>query len=228
MIHIGFTGTRQGMTQNQSRRVAELADDIAGGRPVIAHHGCCVGSDADFHAICHERRWHVVGHPATGWPHAPYCARVICDEVADPLPFLSRNADIVDAVCDEDVYGVMFAAPYESTMQRRGGTWSTIRMALRARRSGEAPRPVRDRPPWRSARSFEVVCMSRRGVIAATLSRGQMFAAIECARLNLEVACRSTDLMSERDRKLLSRVRETLGGIEQRLWAEEEERRKAP
>lgn len=137
MIHFGFTGTRYGMTQEQSCRVAELADSISGRRFVIAHHGCCVGADEDFHAICRERRWHVVGHPATGWPNAPYCARVICHEVAAPRPFLERNSDIVAAVCDEDAYGVMFAAPYESTMQRRGGTWATIRLALRARRAGK-------------------------------------------------------------------------------------------
>lgn len=53
---------------------------------------------------------------------------------------------------------------------------------------------------------------------AAGLRRGVLLASIEGARSLLSIAKRSADLLSVDDRKSLSQVEETLGGIEQRLW----------
>lgn len=127
-LHLGFTGTRHGLSQQQGRRVAELVDLL--GADIIGHHGCCVGGDEDFHAICRERGLRVIGHPGPDWPDGPLCAYTICGETVEPQPYMVRNQAIVDAS------SVVIAAPLEAMPQARGGTWATIRMALRALRAG--------------------------------------------------------------------------------------------
>ncbi len=128
-LHIGFSGTRDGLSQQQGRKVAELVDSL--GADLICHHGCCVGGDEDFHAICRERGLRVIGHPGPDWPDGPLCAYTICGETVAPQGYMVRNQAIVDASA------VMIAAPLEARPQVRGGTWSTIRMALRALRAGK-------------------------------------------------------------------------------------------
>jgi len=46
-MRVGFTGTSQGMTRPQQEAVAALLLDPV---PNEAHHGNCVGADAEFHA----------------------------------------------------------------------------------------------------------------------------------------------------------------------------------
>ena len=140
MIHIGFTGTRDGMSSDQLREVTRLAHELSRGHSVIAHHGCCVGSDAEFHRVLRRENAFMVGHPALGWPNGKLCAAVLCDFVEDPAPPMTRNQAIVDAVslCHDAGRdpGHLIATPLCGTRQRRSGTWATIRMALRSLRAG--------------------------------------------------------------------------------------------
>jgi len=49
-VRIGFTGTRKGLTEKQKRRLIARMKSLA----VIgteAHHGMCVGADAEFSEI---------------------------------------------------------------------------------------------------------------------------------------------------------------------------------
>jgi hypothetical protein len=50
--HIGFTGTRHGMTPAQRHAVSQLIAELAAGAAFTAHHGDCVGADAEFHDLC--------------------------------------------------------------------------------------------------------------------------------------------------------------------------------
>jgi hypothetical protein len=52
MIAIGFTGTRYGMTPDQRSAIARLIAETAGPEPFFAHHGDCIGADAEFHELC--------------------------------------------------------------------------------------------------------------------------------------------------------------------------------
>ena len=45
-MKLGFTGTRRGMTSDQQIRVTLLVAELG---PKEAHHGDCVGADAEFH-----------------------------------------------------------------------------------------------------------------------------------------------------------------------------------
>lgn len=127
MKSIGFTGTRHGMTAAQK---AEIEKRLTALNPamIIAHHGDCIGADADFHAICRKVgvSW-IVAHPPE---KNDLRAFTDAEEVREPKDYLVRNADIVNE-SDE-----MFATPAEYHEQQRGGTWSTIR---RSRRAGQCP-----------------------------------------------------------------------------------------
>lgn len=131
MRHIGFTGTRYGMTDLQKmwaslimgafwQHAAIETRSIA----VTAHHGDCIGADAEFHELVKKRTWwRVVSHPPIDTKRQAFCT---CDESRPPGDYLKRNADIV---AESDA---MIAAPAEAGEQQRGGTWATIRMARRA------------------------------------------------------------------------------------------------
>lgn len=128
-MHIGFTGTRFGMTEPQRRSVADRIDLLADIR--CAHHGLCVGADAEFHEICRARAIPVAGHPGPDWPSGELCARIdSCSSMFERAGHMKRNSAIVAAV------QIMIAAPYENEPQARGGTWATIGMARRALRRG--------------------------------------------------------------------------------------------
>lgn len=124
MIHLGFTGTRTGMTASQRDAVSSLvASMLRTYGTVIAHHGDCIGADTDFHKICRNS-----GIAIHGWPPIQTSMRAFCtfDVEHDPLEFMDRNFEIVRAA------DRMIACPAEPAEQIRGGTWSTIRLARRA------------------------------------------------------------------------------------------------
>lgn len=129
-IHIGFTGTRRGMTPAQVTSVERCIYTAAGphGLAIVAHHGDCIGADEQFHGLCRRntRSVRIVIHPSTHSLRA-FCAG---DETLEPLPPLDRNAAIVAAS------QMMIAAPLQDDPQPRGGTWATIHMARQALRAG--------------------------------------------------------------------------------------------
>jgi hypothetical protein len=58
---VGFTGTSCGMTEFQREAVAAALREV--GDVGEAHHGDCLGADAEFHALCGELGTPVVIHP---------------------------------------------------------------------------------------------------------------------------------------------------------------------
>ncbi len=119
---VGFTGTRQGMTEEQAASVRGLLCSL---RPTEVHHGDAIGADSDFHNLvrtwCPDCVIHV--HPCNLSDQRRFCQADVLYEV---LPPLLRNSDIVKAA------DVMIATPAEAQEQIRGGTWSTIRKARQA------------------------------------------------------------------------------------------------
>ena len=128
MWQIGFTGTRHGMTPLQRAGVAAILQQVAGTGGFVAHHGDCIGADAEFHDLCRELpQSFIVVHPGP-LDHLPNQAGRVGDERRVPLPHMRRNKNIVMAST------VMIAAPFELTQQEHGGTWRTIDMARTAKR----------------------------------------------------------------------------------------------
>ncbi|CAB4162291.1 hypothetical protein UFOVP786_38 [uncultured Caudovirales phage] len=115
---IGFTGSRHGMSVAQARTLRKL---LADGPWKVLHHGDCVGCDVTAHGFARELGLAVVVHPPES---NALRARLASAQVAPPLPYLDRNRAIVASV--EHV----IATP-RSVTERSGGTWYTIRYAVR-------------------------------------------------------------------------------------------------
>lgn len=113
-MKLGFTGTRKGMTDAQKNAVKFLlrSDSFES-----AHHGDCVGADADFHDLCGDAKINRVVHPPINESLRAWC---IGEEYAEPKPYLQRNIDIVNS-CDW-----LIACPKEMNRVGRGGTWHAV------------------------------------------------------------------------------------------------------
>lgn len=120
-MRVGFTGTREGMTDEQLISFIRIADDL---HPTIFRHGVCAGADSQaVHAVYEmSPRPVVFGHFGDIGSLTCEHAAALCDDTAQPEPCLNRNRDIVDA-CD-----ILIACP-RGPEERRSGTWATIRYA---------------------------------------------------------------------------------------------------
>jgi O-acetyl-ADP-ribose deacetylase (regulator of RNase III) len=120
--HVGFTGTREGLTDNQLRQLRQLLRIAPENQySLVAHHGDCVGADSEFHDLCEERGWKTVVHP----PIKPELRAFKPSRTVMPSKdYLSRNRDIVDASTQ------VIACP--KSKSETGGTWYTINYAKKA------------------------------------------------------------------------------------------------
>jgi len=114
---IGFTGTRMGMTFHQRKLVGNFLDEL---EPDEAHHGDCVGADAQFHELCLHRDIPLVIHPPTNPSQRAFCVNA---QVLVSKDYIARNHDIVDAS------DILIATPQQAEEVLRSGTWATIRYA---------------------------------------------------------------------------------------------------
>jgi hypothetical protein len=118
MTSIGFTGTRQGMTEAQKSALRALLDGGAG----EFHHGDCIGADSQAHDIANEYGYRIILHPPTNSSQRAW--REVPKHMERPKkPYLDRNKDIVRETAS------LVAAPAEPEEQLRSGTWSTVRFA---------------------------------------------------------------------------------------------------
>lgn len=127
-MHVGFTGTREGMTPTQMDTFAQMMSEIY---PLFSfHHGDCLGADDQAANIMSELRqddehktWLIVSHPPRDESFRAFNDKA--DEVMLPAPYLQRNRDIVHA-CD-----ILFVLPKEMEPQPKGGTWYTHDYAIK-------------------------------------------------------------------------------------------------
>lgn len=118
---LGFTGTREGMTDRQRNTVAEFLYDQ---RPAVVHHGDCLGADSQFHdsvLLLPQPTW-IETHPCTLTKWRAYRK---ADVVHPVKPTKDRNRDIVRAS------GLLLTAPKTTAAESpRSGTWQTVRLML--------------------------------------------------------------------------------------------------
>src|SRR5688572_10660246 len=112
-MRVGFTGTRDGMTQAQKEQVHDLLVTL---EATWLHHGDCVGADAEAHAIARAHGCRIYLHPPADPKLRAFCD---FDESSHPKPYLVRNRDIV--YCASFLIGT----PGRRGKQT-GGTWYTI------------------------------------------------------------------------------------------------------
>lgn len=119
---IGFTGTRNGMTDAQRATVRRILMEYVAAADShnvpFGMHGDCVGADADFDAICRALGVRTYCRPCT---FGSLRAHTGAEEYAPPTSPMKRNREIVaDA-------SVMIACPPNDTPIKKGsGTWATI------------------------------------------------------------------------------------------------------
>jgi hypothetical protein len=121
-MKLGFTGTREGMTDAQKVSVLELIKRL---NPTEAHHGDCIGADKEFFELCEvvsrsrvEEIW-TVAHPPKNDRLRAYTDS---HAIREPKDYMPRNIDIVDE-CDE-----LIAAPKQDVKPvnlKGSGTWQT-------------------------------------------------------------------------------------------------------
>jgi hypothetical protein len=123
-LSLGFTGPRREMTAEQRRSLGEVLRAL----PAIlgAHHGDCVGADAEFHALCAALEIPVHLHPPAEAGNRSYCQGAA--SVAKEEGYLERNRAIVDAA------DILLAAPRSDREVQRSGIWATVRYARKAAR----------------------------------------------------------------------------------------------
>lgn len=125
-MRVGFTGSRDGMTNDQVLQVHMLLGDLRT-TASQATHGMCVGADKQFHDMAKALDYFVIGAPGVNVAgDRQHRATVKCDLEMPPKPFLARNRDIVQ---ESDV---VIACPAQVREQTRSGTWATIRYARQA------------------------------------------------------------------------------------------------
>lgn len=116
-MRISFTGTRRGMTHEQTSSLRGL---LSVSSAELLVHGDCVGADEQAHELATSLSIRTRARPSDSGAHRAHC---VADEIADPRPPLDRNRDIVD---DGDF---LIAAPGQASEIARSGTWTTIRYA---------------------------------------------------------------------------------------------------
>ena len=117
MKHIGFTGTRKGLTTKQKYKISNLFEDHPDS---VLHHGDCVGADAQAHDLAIYHEFLIYIHPPIS---SKYRAFKIGNFSHKPLPYLTRNKKIVDTT------DFLIACPSGYKEKLRSGTWSTVRYA---------------------------------------------------------------------------------------------------
>jgi NAD(P)H-hydrate repair Nnr-like enzyme with NAD(P)H-hydrate dehydratase domain len=111
----GFTGTQQGMTDNQKETFAKLLERVD-----ELHHGDCIGADADAHRIAKDLKKSVHSYPPINQSKRAFCD---ADVINSEKEYLVRNHDIVDSS------DFLIATPKGNKEELRSGTWATIRYA---------------------------------------------------------------------------------------------------
>lgn len=125
MISVGFTGTREGLTDEQREEVTRLLKEHLRDDSQF-HHGDCIGADYEAAQIAQEMGYHVVGHPPIN-PKAR--AFFESDNERAPKGYLARNEDIVM------FSDVLIACPKSIVEEIKGsGTWWTVRYARRIKK----------------------------------------------------------------------------------------------
>lgn len=122
-MHVGMTGTRKGMTDDQKywlRAILEIMCTFSENAEMVFHHGDAVGADAEGHAIARSLGYTIEIHPPEDTRHRAFCDG---DIVHSEKPYLDRNKDIVDACVQ--IIGI----PDTEVEVLRSGTWSTLRYA---------------------------------------------------------------------------------------------------
>lgn len=128
MTVVGFTGTRENLTDHQ---LSWLYTTLESRSIDIVHHGACVGADTAVHLAALDS-----GVPVHVWP--PTNMKLIGRDCFQPnvlvtihprMPYLNRNREIVNATVGLIALPKHDKQPVDASQW--GGTWYTVEFAQR-------------------------------------------------------------------------------------------------
>ena len=130
MITIGFTGTKEGLTEKQKDTlISFIACEVElNNNEIIGRHGDCIGADATFNSICEALGVSVIIHPGKNKfgqsPTRAHCGKNKKETIIlEEKEYLVRDDDITKECT------FLVACPKEKKEQLRSGTWTTVRRA---------------------------------------------------------------------------------------------------
>lgn len=124
--HLGFTGTRHGLSGQQAKALQSLLLGFAWGRgegrsgECALHHGDCIGADVAAAQIARYLNIDTIAHPPIDESRRAFA---LSTETREPETYRARN----EAIVKESE--VLIAAPHQLWEEQRSGTWMTVRMA---------------------------------------------------------------------------------------------------
>ena len=118
-MKVGVTGTREGANAYQLAELRTVLTELKG---TEFHHGDCKGVDVEAAAIAKELGYKVVCHPPKSSEQQGFFGG---DEMREPLGYLQRDRNIVDAT------DVLLVVPLQNEWQPKGGTWYTHDYAVK-------------------------------------------------------------------------------------------------
>lgn len=125
ILRVGFTGTRDGMTVAQRKKVGAWLERLIKMYPGAEfHHGCCTGADHEAHQMALVLGYKIHGYPSTAKTRAEI-PEAEFDVLHEPEPPLVRDDKMVDATT------FLIAAPKTREKQPFSGTWHTIGYAAK-------------------------------------------------------------------------------------------------
>jgi|SRR5271165_1024654 len=124
-MKIGFTGTREGMSQHQKEQFVLKMLEL---QPTEFHHGDCEGADAEAHDLVREFFPDV---KIIVYPPISFARRAMKqgDIMMEPETYISRDYKIVDNT------DYLLGGPKSNKEVIRSGTWTTIRYARKKNKS---------------------------------------------------------------------------------------------
>ncbi len=116
--HLGVTGTQDGMTRSQVRRIESWRDTLIAHFEYL-HHGDCIGADEQMADLFRDYLL-IISHPPINDSKRAFTE---ADQTRSPKGYLVRNRDIVNESF------TLIAMPKGYYEVQRSGTWATIRYA---------------------------------------------------------------------------------------------------
>ena len=127
MFDITFTGTRTGMTKEQTsslfRHLSHLLKKKGG---IHFHHGGCRGADRQAHGVATMVSIPITVHPGDTSQSVFFQDRACKVEAVQP--YLERNWNMVKTAT------LVIACPSSYLEELRSGTWATIRYARKQKK----------------------------------------------------------------------------------------------
>ena len=117
-LTVGFTGTKEGMTDEQFATCLSLILSL---RPTLAIHGDCIGSDTDFHKLAETTNVRTDIYPPKIKKQRAF--NVPTGKLHPTADYLERDKKIASE-CN-----CLLATPKNFVEELRSGTWATIRYA---------------------------------------------------------------------------------------------------